>query len=787
MAIIFTTRKSIIKTLLPSPSRLIPYISSSPFSTLGRQHLRPIGGQTPPVAKKVPFTVSAHGKSWVDPYHWMRNRDDPDFITYLQQENSYAEAFMEDTHEVQKTLYTEMISRMPSTILTPPEPWGPWIYYQYIPEGKEFPVLCRKLAADSKGWMGTIANRIRSAYKKEDILLDWNEIAENYGYVHVGTCRVSPDHNFLAYTIDISGGEEFVLQIKDLRSDCVLPNLNINGVVSLEWAQDARTLFYTLTDQQQRPYRLQSLRLGSDCMDHEALFTENDSNFCLDIASTKDGKFITMNSNSRTSSEVYFINATNPQTGLKKFCNRVSGVQYFLEHHRGYFYVLTNAPIIDDMALPESGNFYLARCRVENSQSTNLQNIIVPSGDIFLKDMDMFNEHLVLFVDKEGSSSICSIPMKTIVSCEKQKDIEDLSPWFFPLPSDMCSVSPGSNHDFMNSVYRVIVSSPVMPDVIVDYDMSRKSSNVVMQEELTNISSRNDNRLEDRRGCEIQKTEGHIWRDVSRIYACESKEVISHDGVRIPLTILFSRKAHRKGRSPALLHAYGAYGEIVDKSWCADRLSLLDRGWAIAFADVRGGGGGPHPSWHRFGSGLNKLNSIHDFVSCGHYLVNEGYAHGNKLGAAGISAGSLLVGAAIGLHPGLFQAAVLKVPFLDICNTLLDPTLPLTILDYEEFGNPQIESYFNYILKYSPYDNISHELCFPATLVTASYNDSRVGVWEAAKWVAKIRDEACSRCCGSVILQTDMNGGHFSEGGHLGHCEEAAYEYAFLIKALGDL
>nr|GMC86502.1 Oligopeptidase B, putative [Ipomoea batatas] len=721
MAIIFRTRKSIIKTLLSSPSILIPYISSSPFSTLGRQHLRPIGGQTPPVAKKVPFTVSAHGKSWVDPYHWMRNPDDPDFITYLQQENSYAEAFMEDTHKLQKTLYTEMISRMPSTIFTPPERWGPWfvhflkpvwLYYQYIPEGKEFPILCRKLAANSKGWMGTIANHIRSAYKKEDILLDWNEIAENYGYVHVGTCRVSPDHNFLAYTIDISGGEEFVLQIKDLQSDCILPNLNINGVV-------------------------------------------------------------------------YFINAT--KTGLKKFCNRVSGVQYFLEHHHGYFYVLTNAPIIDDMALPESGNFYLARCRVENSQSTNLQNIIVPSGDIFLKDMDMFNEHLVLFVNKEGSSSICSIPMKTIVSCEKQKDIEDLSPWFFPLPSDMCSVAPGSNHDFMNSIYRVIVSSPVMPDVIVDYDMSRKSSNVVMQEELTNISSRNDNGLEDRQGCEIQKTEGHIWRDVSGIYACESKEVISHDGVRIPLTILYSRKAHQKGQSPALLHAYGAYGEILDKSWCGNRLSLLDRGWAIAFADVRGGGGGPHPSWHRSGSGLNKLNSIRDFISCGQYLVNEGYAHGNKLGAAGISAGSLLVGAAIGLHPGLFQAAVLKVPFLDICNTLLDPTLPLTILDYEEFGNPQIESYFNYILKYSPYDNISHELCFPATLVTASYNDSRVGVWEAAKWVAKIRDKACSKCCGSVILQTDMNGGHFSEGGRLGHCQEAAYEYAFLMKAMGDL
>ncbi|PHU02251.1 hypothetical protein BC332_27502 [Capsicum chinense] len=418
--------------------------------------------------------------------------------------------------------------------------------------------------------------------------------------------------------------------------------------------------------------------------------------------------------------------------------------------------------------------------------------------------MDMFDEHLVLFLNKEGSSLICSVDMRTIINCEEQMKIDELSPWFFPLPSDMCAIAPGSNHDFTRSVYRAVVSSPVvipslvMPDAIVDYDMSRRTFSVIQQEEVINIShktkyhsnngerSRNEllgttSKKEDN----IQNNEVQRWSDFAEIYSCQEKEVISHDGERIPITILFSHKAHKKGQSPGLLHGYGAYGEMLDKSWCSDRLSLLDRGWVIAFADVRGGGG-PDPSWHKYGSGMSKLNSISDFVSCGKYLLSEGFVHERRLGAVGVSAGSLLVAAAINMYPELFQAAILKVPFLDVCNSLLDSNLPLTVLDYEEFGNPQLQAHFDYILKYSPYDNIPEGLCCPPMLVKASLNDSRVGVWEAAKWVAKIRDKTCTQCSSSVILQTNMSGGHFGEGGRFGQCEEAAYEYAFLMKVLGE-
>ncbi|KAL6983286.1 hypothetical protein U1Q18_016676 [Sarracenia purpurea var. burkii] len=335
-----------------------------------------------------------------------------------------------------------------------------------------------------------------------------------------------------------------------------------------------------------------------------------------------------------------------------------------------------------------------------------------------------------------------------------------------------------------------------MPDIIIDYDMSRHTFSIVQQEEVLGVSATTgslsqtlDRKVDELLGTSNDKEKyAHNceWKDFSDAYLCERKEILSCDGVDVPLTILYSKKTHQKDQSPGLLVGYGAYGEVLDKSWCADRLSLLDRGWVVAFADVRGGGG-VDPSWHRSGSGLHKLNSIYDFVSCGEYLVDKGYVHKDKLGAVGCSAGCILLGAAINIYPELFRAAIMKVPFLDICNTLLDPSLPLTIMDHEEFGNPQIPSQLESILQYSPYDNIPEGVCCPSVLVTASYYDSRVGVWEAAKWVAKVRDITCSKCSCSVILKTNMSGGHFGEGGRFGQCEEMSYEYAFLMKAMGIL
>ncbi|KAG5068319.1 hypothetical protein JHK85_000696 [Glycine max] len=688
----------------------------------------------------------------------MSNTDDPNLLDHLNRENGYADAFMADTVKLRSVLSSEMKARLPPSVSTPPERWGPWLYYQYIPEGKEYPVLCRSLETET-GWLKNAVLRYgMTRSKREEILLDWNELAEKYGYVNVGSCRVSPDNNYLAYTLDISGGERFTLQIKDLRSGLIDPQLEVDGAVSLAWAQDA-------------------------------IFTENNSSFCVDITSTKDGKFIT----------VYVIDSVNPSNGLQKICNRTSGVQYFVEHHSGLFYILTNAPIPD--AEWSGQGYYLVRCRVEDVESAKFQSIILPDKDTSLCDKDIFNGYLVLFFTKKGLPLPCSLNLPMQIDFKHQVYIQDLKPWYFPLPSNTCSVSPGSNLDFLNMVYRVVLSSPVMPDLIVDYDMSRHTCSIVHQEEVnchsvgqscipTFVLNKNKSKIQeahsDNKEC-ATNFNSQRWKDFSHVYCCQRAEVISHDGERVPLTIAYSRESWKKGQSPGLLVGYGAYGEDLDKSWCSDRLSLLDRGWVVAFADVstRGGGG---PSWHKSGSGLNKLNSIFDFVSCGNYLVNEGYVQSDLLSAIGWSAGCLLVGAAVNMHPQLFRAAILKVPFLDVCNTLLDPSLPLTILDYEEFGNPQILSNFDSIFSYSPYDNIPQGSCFPSVLVTAAVNDSRqVGVWEGAKWVAKVRDSTWPNCSQNVIIKTSMIGGHFGEGGRYAQCDEAAYEYAFLMKAFGIL
>ncbi|XP_011009418.1 PREDICTED: prolyl endopeptidase-like [Populus euphratica] len=794
----FLVSKPSLKTsFLPLTSHLIPIIPSSPLSSHCTTSTFPLPSQSPPVPKKRPFNVSAHTKTWQDPYHWMRNAKDPEFVDYLNQENSYAQAFMADTQNLQRTLLEEMKNRLPTQISTPPERWGHWLYYQYIPEGREYPVLCRRLETEESGLLKTLLNYAKGHFGMEQVLLDWNQIAEQYGYVHVGTCRVSPDHKFLAYTLDITGNEQFLLQVKDLSNGYIVSRSQVDGVVSLAWAQDSTTLFYTVSDENQRPYRVLFTKLGSDEIDDVPVFTESNSSFCVDITSTKDGKFITVNSNSRTSSEVYVIDATNPLDGLQRVRECVSGVRYFLEHHYGVFYILTNAPLSESEDRSD-GNYYLAQCQVEDIQSSDWQNIILPSEDMSFQDMDIFNGHLVLFVNKKNFPALCSINLPIKFNSVNQLEIENLDPWFFPLPSSQCNIVPGSNHDFMNPVYRVVLSSPVMPGVVVDYNMSERIFSIVQQEKVRDISGdcgscslayeldtseyldplndKDKNNL----NIELQR-----WKDFSGAYCCKTKEVISHDGVRVPLTILYSRKAWRRGQSPGLLEGYGAYGEVLDKSWCSDRLSLLDRGWVLAFADARGGGG--HSSWHKYGSGLNKCNSIYDFISCGNYLVSEGYVHRDRLGAIGFSAGGLLVGAAININPNLFRAAILKVPFLDACNTLLDPSLPLTLLDYEEFGNPQIQSQFESILSYSPYDNIPRDACLPSMLVTASFHDSRVGVWEAAKWVAKTRDIACSHCSRSVILKTNMTGGHFGEGGCYSQCEETAYDYAFLMKTIGNV
>uniref|UniRef100_A0A0E0QSR0 Prolyl endopeptidase n=1 Tax=Oryza rufipogon TaxID=4529 RepID=A0A0E0QSR0_ORYRU len=644
----------------------------------------------PPVAKKVPFTASAHGRSWSDPYHWMRDTSDPDLAALLEAENAYADAFVDSAGEggggLRARLAAEMRARLPPSAASPPQPWGPWLYYQYVPEGKEYPVLSRRLR--SSGGLARAALDFISGSKKEQVLLDWNEIAEKFGVCYI-------------YAV--------------LSGLCMLNKLSYSLLIII----------------------------------------------------------------------VYVMESGHVRGGLWPVQKRSDKVQYFLEHHNGFFYILTNAPL--EGTETANGGYYLARCRAEKSEMDKWQVVALPGSYYTFQDMDIFHEQLVLFIRKSGLPLICSINLPIDVDFQEQKELDDLDPWFFPVPSDLCSIVPGSNNDFMSSTYRLVLSSPVLPDLTVDYNMRMRTFAILHQEEVTGLSSNlctvglQSNITGIQQNLQLIE-DSQSWSDLSKLFSCERVQVISHDGVSVPLVILYSREAHRRGESPGVLYGYGAYGEDLDKSWCSDRLSLLARGWVVAFADVRGGG---DSSWHLAGTKANKINSIKDFAACGTHLIKEGFVHKNRLCAIGCSAGGLLVGAVINMLPDLFSAAVLKVPFLDICNTMMDSTLPLTILDYEEFGDPNISTEFDTIRSYSPYDNLSPDICYPPVLVTASFNDTRVGVWEAAKWVSKVRDITCQSCSWSVILKTNMQSGHFGEGGRFMHCDETAFEYAFLMKALG--
>ncbi|XP_057870330.2 uncharacterized protein LOC131076988 isoform X2 [Cryptomeria japonica] len=731
-----------------------PFHSSSLFcivrsSSRSSQYRGLFNELKPPIPRKEPVAVSAHGITWHDPYQWMSNAQDPAVSQHLEQENHYTEAFMKDTAQLQRQLEAEMLSRMAPEFSTPPERWGPWLYYQRIPEGKEFPMLCRRRERRN-GYAAAFFDYVRGNYR-EEVLLDWNEVAVQFGYVNVGTYRISPDQRYLAYTLDVSRRELFTLFVKDLRTGSILSNTNI-GVVNLAWSKNGQILLYTVGDDLQRPSKVLGKRLDSEYEDM-LLFEEKDTSCCVDIASTKDCQFITINSNSRTSSEVYLMDSADITTGIQRIRKRETGVQYFVEHHHGFFYILTNAPLGDNKMVMD--NYYVAKCSVGKIGSNEWQD---------------------------------------------GKQLEDLNSWFLPMPADTSVVIPGSNDDFNSSIFRAVISSPLMPEATIDYDLSRRQLTLVQQVEVLGVS-RNTGKSQFfmNHSASPQSTEvpeilsikayrenerGQLWSDFAEIYCCERREVLSHDAVRIPLTIIHSRKVKQDGTNAGIVHGYGAYGETLDKRWCSDLMSLLDRGFIIAYADVRGGGGGGK-SWHNAGKALQKTNSIFDFIACSKYLVEEGYVHKKYLGAMGISAGGLLVASSVNTCPDLYGAIILKVPFLDVCNTLLDPSLPLTVLDYEEFGDPRSFVEFSTIRSYSPYENIQKGVSYPAMLVTASFHDSRVGFWEAAKWVARVRELTERDYSRPVLLKTNMNTGHFGESGRYRHCKETAFEYAFFLKMLG--
>ncbi|KAF8405120.1 hypothetical protein HHK36_010018 [Tetracentron sinense] len=710
---------------------------------------------TPPKPPQKPVTFTVHDDTWQDPYSWMSNLGDKVAMRHMdvcmEQEEKYTEAVMSDTDRLQRKLQSEMASRMASHLSTPPVRWGPWLYYRRVEEGKQYPVLCRRSVSLNEEFISynspSAGFDFTSGKRIEQKLIDYNLEAERFGgYAYEELSEVSPDHRFLAYTMYDKDNDYFRLSVRDLTSGSLCSKPQADRVANLAWAKDGQALLYTVTDSNKRPYRIFCSMLGSSEED-VLLAEESDETVYVNIGHTKDFQFVTVNTFSNSFSKVYLINANDPLSGMTLAWECEVQAHCIVEHHQGYLYLFTDAA---KEGQPVDSH-YLLRCPVQaSSGSRNWEGVFIDDPDFIIEDADFSNTHLILTLREGRNLRICSVDLP-LPGGNGPVLLKELNPRFLPLPEYVSQISSGPNYDYYSSTMRFTISSPVMPDAVVEYNLSNGKWLIVQQQNVLHERTRTlygtvsstssmDKSPSSRSYGSANKVnceDDHLWNDLSEFYACEQYDVSSHDGVFVPLTIVYSRQNKQEGKSPGLLHGHGAYGELLDKRWRSELKSLLDRGWVVAYADVRGGGGGGK-KWHHDGRRTKKHNSIEDYICCARFLIEKEIVQENKLAGWGYSAGGLLVASAINYCPDLFHAAVLKVPFLDASNTLLYPILPLTPVEYEEFGYPGDIEDFQAIRKYSPYDNIQKDVLYPATMQTHPKR-RRFAIWLVLIRILRVR------------------------------------------------
>jgi oligopeptidase B len=679
----------------------------------------PLLAQTPPVAKKIPKVDSLFGDMRVDNYFWLRNPEDTAVIDYLKAENAYTEAVMKPTEKMQAKLYNEMRSRIKESDMSVPEKIDDYFYYTKTVQGQQYAVYCRK-KGDLKA--------------PEEVLLDENMLAKGRSYFEIAVYRVSPRHDLLAYVVDTTGAEEYTLYIKDLTGDSLYHETIAAIEGNVQWANDDRTLFYITLDPAWRPYRLYRHVLDAPDRKDDLLYQEDDERFFLGIGKTRSRKFLLMNLESKTATEYHYLDADHPQDSFRVILPRAIDVEYYVEHNGDNFYFLTN---------DNAKNFRLVEAPVAQPDRARWRELIPASDTIYLEGFDAFRDHLTVYERHLGLPQLRVIDLRTGASYHAE----------FPEP--VYAFWPARNPDFNTSQLRINYMSMVTPLSVYDYDLAARTRELKKQTEVIGYRP------------EKYQTE--------RVFAT------APDGARIPVALVFRKDLKKNGQNPLLLDGYGAYGGSSDPYFSSNRLSLLDRGFVYALAQIRGGGEMGR-TWYEQGKLLNKKNTFTDFIACAEFLVQERYTSADRLCIEGGSAGGLLIGSVVNLNPGLFRAAIADVPFVDVLNTMLDPTIPLTVTEYEEWGNPNLREYYDYIKSYAPYENVKAQN-YPNLLVTAGLNDPRVGFWEPAKWTAKLR--ALKTDQNLLILKTNLIAGHGGVTGRFEYLKEIAFEYAFLFRVLG--
>jgi oligopeptidase B len=658
----------------------------------------------------------------VDNYFWMRDRADPDVIPYLEAENRYTEEVMGPTATLRETLYSEILGRIQETDVTVPVKRDDYFYYTRTEEGKAYSIQCRKHG---------------SLDASEEILLDSNALAEGQKYFRLGNFAVSPDHRLLAYSTDLEGDESYTIRVRNLATGELLPDRIANTYYTLEWANDNRTFFYTVLDAAKRPYRAFRHELGvpSDAL----VYQEDDERFNLSLRKTRSRRFLFIDLASPLTSESRYLEADDPRGEFRVLLPRCQGVEYDAAHHGEYFYIRTN---------DGAKNFRLMRAPLSDPSSSSWQEVIPARTGVTIEGVDSFEDHIVVYERERGLEKICI------------RDGSGAFSHYVEFPEPVYTFAATGNAEYKTNLLRFNYTSLVTPASVFDYDVHTRHRELKKQYQV-------------RGGYDASEYQSE------RIFA-------TSDGAEVPISLVYREGFERNGASPLLLYGYGAYGHSIDPRFSSDRLSLLDRGFVFAIAHIRGGAE-LGEEWHDQGKLLQKKNTFTDFIACAEHLLAARYTSTERLAIMGGSAGGLLVGAVLNLRPELFHAAIAKVPFVDALNTMLDPTLPLTIAEYEEWGNPEQEEFYRYIRSYSPYDNLAPRE-YPAMLVTAGLNDPRVSYWEPAKWVAKLRalkTDLRTTDSNVLLLKTDMGSGHFGPSGRYEGIREVAFDYAFLLRAIG--
>jgi oligopeptidase B len=674
----------------------------------------------PPVAKVEPKVDTLFDTVLIDNYFWLREKENPEVIAYLEAENAYTEAITGHTSEFQENLYNELVGRIKETDLSVPEYYGGYYYYTREEEGKQYKFYCRKMG---------------SLEAEEEILIDMNVLAEGHEFLKLGTYELSDDHNLLAYALDTIGNERYTLYVKDLRTGELYPDKIDNTSGNTVWAADNMTLFYTLPDESWRTYQLYRHVLGTDIAEDVLVRQEDDEKFWLGIDRSKDKKFMFMSIGSQVTDEKWFLTADNPTGEFQIIHPRQQDMEYKVYHHKGMFYILHN-----DNAM----NFTLARTAVDKPGKGNWEEVIPHDRAVKLNDLDIFADHIVIYKRSDG---LQKIEVWDMISGEKH-DIE------FPEP--VYAVYGEKNPEYNTNLLRFEYMSMVTPDAVYDYDMQTRERELKKQKEVLGGFDSDNYQSE-------------------RIFAT------ADDGAKVPISLVYRKGVSRNGESPLYLYGYGSYGYAMNPYFSSNRISLLDRGFIFAMAHIRGGGDmGRY--WYEDGKYLNKKNTFTDFIACADHLVAENYTNREKLVIGGGSAGGLLIGAVVNMRPDLCEVAVADVPFVDVVNTMLDESIPLTVIEYEEWGNPNIEEYFWYMLSYSPYDNVA-AVDYPHMYITAGLHDTRVQYWEPAKWTAKLRTMNTSD--NLIVLKTIMEAGHGGKSGRYDYLRDIAHEYAFILDRFG--